>query len=259
MKPPFSEARGTRRWVSRLARVVLAGLWLGLAIEAGGQTLLPRRTPGGSSGLADEPGTISVEGLLPKPVVVKVAAEATIYYHADLQRALGSMAPGTLVTLVALGDNAYRVRGRARHGDVAGWLRPTDVISPVPDLQANLKKIYQRQMEVRALIAQNEVALGMTQAEVRESLGKPTRTSRKLTQAGREETLEYAVFERVPQAITGRDPLGNIVQSIVYVKVETGTLSVHLKDDLVDSIEEKKGNPLGNGGVKIVVPPILLR
>ncbi len=259
MKPPLSHACRTRLRFRILATIGLAVGFCLLAAEAGGQTLLPRRTAGGGSALADEPGTMSVEGLLPKPVVVKVAAEATVYYHADMQRALGTMAPGTLVTLVALGDNAYRVRGRARHGDVAGWLRPTEVISPVPDLQANLKKIYQRQMEVRALIAQNEVALGMTQAEVRESLGKPTRTSRKLTQAGREETLEYAVFERVPQTITGRDALGNIVQSLIYVKVETGTLSVHLKDDVVDSIEEKKGNPLGNGGVKIVVPPIILR
>lgn len=216
---------------------------------------LPRRN---SSKLADEPGTITVEGLLPKPVVVKVPNEATIYYHSDFQRPLGSMAPGTIVTLVALGDTAYRVRGRARHGDVAGWLKPTDVIHPDPDLHANLKKVYDRQIQVQALIAKNEVALGMTQEEVRESLGKPTRTTSKLTPFGREDTVEYAVFERVPQTVTGRDALGRLVQTIVYVKVETGTLSIHFKDNIVDTIEEKKGHPLGGGGIKIVVPPIIL-
>lgn len=211
-----------------------------------------------SSQLADEPGTITVEGLLPKPVAVKIPAEVTIYYHSDFQRPLGTMAAGTIVTLVALGDTAYRVRGRARHGDVAGWLKPTDVIHPDPDLHANLKKVYDRQIQVQALIANNEVALGMTQDEVRESLGKPTRTSSKVTAQGRDDSLEYAVFERVPQTVTGRDALGQIVQSIVYVKVETGTLSVHFKDDVVDAIEEKKGNPLGNGGIKIVVPPVFV-
>lgn len=211
------------------------------------------------SRLPEEPGTISIEGLLPKPVVVKVAHEAVIYYNADLQRPLGSMAPGTVVTLVALSDTAYRVRGRARHGDVAGWLRQADVISPDPDLHANLKKVHERQQKVRELIANKEVALGMTLEEVRESLGKPARASRKVTAFGREDTLEYATYDRVPQTVTGRDPFGRLVQSIVYVKVETGTLSVQFKDNIVEAIEEKQGNPLRGGGVKIVVPPIIVR
>jgi hypothetical protein len=45
-----------------------------------------------------------------------------IYYQGDMQRALGAMAPGTPVLLVAMTDTAYKVRGRARHGDVAGWI-----------------------------------------------------------------------------------------------------------------------------------------
>jgi hypothetical protein len=218
----------------------------------------PSSSRRGASQLADEPGTITIEGLLPKPVAVKIPKEVTVYYNADLQRPLGTMAAGTIVTLVALGETAYRVRGRARHGDVAGWLKPADVIHPDPNLHTNLKKVYDRQVQVRDLIANNEVALGMTQDEVRQSLGKPTRTSSKLTAAGRDDTLEYAVFERVPQTVTGRDALGRIVQSIVYVKVETGTLSIHFKNNIVETIEEKKGSPLGNGGVKIVVPPVFV-
>lgn len=244
----------SRRLLTGLLAFLAAPVPLPAQLPLGGG--LARRA---ESRLADEPGTITIEGLLPNPVIVKVAHEATIYYHSDLQRPLGSMAPGTVVTLVALGETAYRVRGRARHGDVAGWLRPTDVISPDPDLHENLKKVYARQKQVRELIANKEVALGMTLEEVRESLGKPARTSSKVTAFGREDTLEYATFERVPQAVTARDAFGRIIQSIVYVKVETGTLSVQLKDNIVEAIEEKQGNPLGGGGVKIVVPPILLR
>ncbi len=242
-------------------RLLLAGLLFSLAMPwlLHAQLPLTGSSRRNDSRLADEPGTISVEGLLPNRIVVKVPNEAVIYYNSDLQRPLGSMAPGTIVTLVAIGDNAYRVRGRARHGDVAGWLRPADVISPDPDLHANLKKVHERQMQVRELIAKKEVALGMTMEEVRESLGKPARSSSKVTAFGREDMLEYAVFDRVPQTVTGRDPFGRIVQSIVYVKVETGTLSVQFKDNVVEAIEEKKGNPLGGGGVKIVVPPIIVR
>jgi hypothetical protein len=249
-----------------MRRLLLTALLLTALLLSGGVQPPPLTAQLPSSGLtrrnasqlADEPGTITVEGLLPKPVVVKIPAEVTIYYHSDLQRPLGTMAAGTIVTLVALGDTAYRVRGRARHGDVAGWLKPADVIHPDPNLHANLKKVYDRQIQVQALIAKNEVALGMTQDEVRQSLGKPTRTTRKVTPQGRDDAFEYAVFERVPQTVTGRDAIGRIVQSIVYVKVETGTLSIHFKDDVVDTIEEKKGNPLGNGGIKIVVPPVFV-
>jgi hypothetical protein len=65
------------------------------------------------------------------------------------------------------------------------------------------------------------------------------------------------MYEKVPQVTTGRDAFGQIVQTIVYVKVEVGTLSLSFKDNVVDEIEETKGNPLGNGGVQIVPAPIL--
>ena len=211
------------------------------------------------SALADEPGTLSVEGLLDRPLTLKVAREARIYYASTFDRVLGTMAPGTPVSLVAMSDTGYRVRGRARHGDVAGWMLKTDVISADPNLGENLKKLYERQLRIQELIDANEVALGMTVEEVELSLGRPTRRSSKLTAAGRDDMLEYAVYDRVPQTVTGRDGLGRIVQSIVYVKVEVGTLSITFRDNVAEEIEEKKGNPLGTGGVKIVVPPIIVR
>jgi hypothetical protein len=211
------------------------------------------------SSLLLEPGTISMEGLLPKPVTLKVKAEAPIYFHSKMDRAAGMMAPGTIVTLIGLAPHAYRVRGRARHGDVAGWMLPQDLLSPDPNLAANMRKLYDRQQQVQALIDSRQVALGMTLDEVNASMGKPTRKSSKLTLQGREDKLEYSIFDKVPQVMTGRDPYGNLVQNVVYVKVETGTLSVSLKDGIVDTIEETKGAPLGGGGVKIVPGPIFIR
>ena len=211
------------------------------------------------SSLLLEPGTISVEGLLPKSVSLKVKQEAPIYFHSKMDRAAGVMAPGTVVTMIGLSANAYRVRGRARHGDVAGWMLPQDLLSADPNLAANMKKLYDRQQQVQALIDAHQVALGMTLDEVNASKGKPTRKSSKLTVKGREDKLEYSIFDKVPQVMTGRDPYGNLVQNVVYVKVETGTLSVSLKDGIVETIEETKGTPLGGGGVKIVPGPIFIR
>jgi hypothetical protein len=218
--------------------------------------LTPRRS---TSALAPEPGTIDVEDMLKQPLRVKIALECPIYYHSTFDRALGSMAPGTIVTLIGLSDTAYRVRGRARHGDVSGWVRPTDVISPDPNMAANLKKMYQRQQQVNQLIDAHQVALGMTTEEVAMSMGKPTRKSSKVTAAGRVDRVEYAVFEKVPQVTMARDQYGQLVQAVVYVKVEVGTLSIGFKDNLVDAIEETKGSPLGGAAVKIVPVPIFFR
>jgi hypothetical protein len=219
-------------------------------------TIKPRQE---SSRLSQEPGTISLEDLLPRAPTLKIAAECTIYYQADLARPLGIMPANTTVTLVGMSDSAYRIRGRARHGDVAGWVRLSDIIPPDPDFHENLKALYLRHQQVRELIANKEVALGMTAAEVHASLGKPTRTNKKVNAFGREETLEYSVFEMIPQPMFTRDALGRVIQTITYIKQETGTLSILLKDDVVDQIEEKKGTPLSGGRVKIVVPPIILR
>lgn len=210
------------------------------------------------SSLHDEPGTLTLEGQLAKPIRLTVKQESTIYYHAIMDRALGTMAAGTPVALVAMSDTAYRVRGRARHGDVAGWMKPEDLILPDPQLPQKLKAFFDRQQKVQALIDNHQVGIGMTREEVQQSLGKPTRTTSRLTAAGREERLEYAVFEKVPQTAVGRAPDGQLVQSVVYVKVEVGTLSISFKDNVVEAIEETKGNPLNGKGVQIVPVPMVI-
>jgi hypothetical protein len=156
-----------------------------------------------------------------------------------------------------MSDTAYRVRGRARHGDVAGWIRQADVLSPDPNLAANLKKLYDRTKKVEELIQNHQVALGMTNQEVHASLGKPSRTSAKVNANGKEEKLEFSVYDKVPQTTTSLNGFGQIVQTVIYVRVEVGTLAVSFKDGVVSEIEETKGSPLGGGGVQIVPnPPI---
>ena len=203
-----------------------------------------------------EPGALYVEDILPKPVRLAVLAESVIYYQGDMQRALGAMAPGTPVLLVAMTDTAYKVRGRARHGDVAGWMRMQDLKSGDPQLAEKLKAFFERQKKVDELIARKQVALGMTSVEVEQSLGKPTRRSTKITAAGRDEVLEYSIFDKVPQVTTGRDALGNLVQTTIYVKVEVGRLTVSFQGGAVSEINETMGNPLGNGGVQMVPMPV---
>lgn len=243
--------------LSFLSSASLLTVFLGAAAVvpelANAQLSAPRK----SSLLAPEPGTIDVEGLLKKPVVLKVLQESPIYSRSTLENALGSMAPGTLVSLVGIADKAYRVRGRARHGDVSGWMRIPDLLSADPNLIPNLRKLHARQTQVEELIAKHQVALGMTAAEVTAAMGKPNRKSTKLSAAGRDERFEYIIYDRVPQYNTSLDAFGRPFQTVTYLKVETGNLSVNFKDGIVETVEETKGNPLGSGGVKIVPAPVI--
>ena len=208
------------------------------------------------SSLPQEPGTFSIEGLTPKPVQVRIAFESPAYSTSKFDRAIGSFAPGTVVTLVSVSDTAYRVRGRARHGDIAGWLRQADVLSKDPQLAAKLKSIFERSQKVAELVEKSQIALGMTTEEVQASLGKPTRKNTKINAIGKTERFEYAIFEKVPQTTMGLNPFGQLVPTVVYVKVEVGTLTVSFKDGIVDEIEETKGNPLRGMPVPVVPAPI---
>ncbi|GEP40789.1 hypothetical protein [Brevifollis gellanilyticus] len=210
-----------------------------------------------SSRLAVEPGTIHVEDILPKAIFMKVMQDSPIYATSKLDRATGSMAPGTIVKLVGMSDTGFRVRGKARHGDTSGWLPAAAVAHPDPNLVTNLKKLHERQTKVEALIVAHQIALGMTGDEVAASMGKPTRKSSKLSAGGKEEKLEYVIYERVPQYNTSVDAFGRAFQTVTYIKVETGSLAVNLKDNVVDTIEETKGNPLGSGGVQIIPGPMV--
>ncbi len=203
-----------------------------------------------------EPGALYVEDILPKPIRLTVIAESYIYYQNDLKRVLGAMAPNTSVQIIAMADGLYKVRGRARHGDVAGWMRMVDLKSPYPQLADKLLKFYERQKQVDEVIKSKQVALGMTPEEVRQSLGEPSRKSAKITAQGKEETLEYSLFRLEPQLGTGRDANGNLVQTTIMVKVETGRLTLSFTAGSVSTIEETMGNPLGAGGVKIVPGPV---
>ena len=87
---------------------------------------------------------------------------------------------------------------------------------------------------------------------------KPSRKNSKLDRGGRLDTYEYSTFERVAQYRFRRDSQGNLFRQKYYVKMETGKLSVTFKNDIVESIEETEGNPLGGGDLKIVPIPIEL-
>ncbi len=213
-----------------------------------------------SGAVIREEGAIYLEDLVPRPIKVAVNADAPIYYQAGMERFLGVLRKGQLVELQAIGaeERAYRVRGQAQQGQVAGWVDPKFLAPLKREFVENLKQNAARQQEVAALIARNEVAINMTPEEVASALGKPGRKTARLDANGRQEVWEFIRYERVPQQIQSYDTAGRVVFNTVYVKVPAGKLSVVFENSLVASLEQTEGSLERDARVKIVTAPLVV-
>lgn len=215
------------------------------------------------SKLVKEDGAIYLEEFLDEPIKIKITQVAAVYSNLTAKRWLGNLIAGREAELLAVSERAYRVRGRAKQGQVAGWISKSAVEGVDKEMEESLVKLHQRQILVDDLIAKNQVALGMTMAEVEASLGKPDARSAKVDKDGQQAVLDYITYERVPQTSLTYDRFGRAFQSTTYIKVPTGKVSLSFKDDLVASIEESEGSQLaaqgGGAGIRIVPPPIFIR
>ncbi len=208
-----------------------------------------------SGAVIREDGAVYLEDLIPKPVKLAITADAPIFYKIDMARYLGTLQRGQLVEVQAISGRAYRVRGAAQQGQVAGWVEPK-FLSPLK--REFIESVHQnaaRKAEVDALIARNEVAINMTPEEVGRALGRPGKKTARLDAQGRAETWEFIRYERVPQEVTGYDRTGRLVTSIVYVKVPSGKLSVSFHNDLVAALEQSEGVLERDARVKLVPAP----
>ncbi len=231
-----------------------------------------------ASPIIRDAGAIYLSDFGQKPFRIKLSRAARCYFDIGLTRYAGTLRYPQVVQLEAVSEHACRVRGNAQQGGVAAWI-PYNEMEPLPEnFVSNLRKSEERRGIVDALIAKNEVAIGMTSEEVRRSLGKPQKTTKRADKEGTQQVWEYIKYDLVPQTTyapgynqtvvtypgTPKQPGGTVVQSgggyvanTILVKVPVGTLTVTFKDNIVDALDQSEGTLLGKSGqVSIVTPPI---
>lgn len=226
----------------------------------------------GAAPIIRDPGAIYLSDFGRKPMTLKLLRAAPCYFDMALTRYAGTLRYPQAVKVEAFSDNACRVRGNAQQGGVAAWVPYSD-LEPLPEgLLTNLKKSEERRQMVEALIAKNEVALGMTMDEVGRSLGKPQKKTQRMDKSTTQQVWEYIKYELVPQTtyapgysqtvIPGKKPGRDVVvqgsgyyANTIYVKVPVGKLTVTFKDGIVESLDQTEGTTSG-GQVSIVTPPI---
>jgi hypothetical protein len=225
-----------------------------------------------------EPGVIYLSDFEIKDPRFPLTEAAPCFFNSDLKRYAGTLRVPQRVELDAVSPaGMYRVRGNARQGGVAAWIEPRFLDGVPEDLVPKLRAADERRREVEALIARNEVAIGMTLDEVGRSLGKPQKRSSTTNREGSTQSFEYVRYKLVPQTIytptyaqtvlgitpDPRRRLETVVvrggyglnASTVYVKVPVGTINVGFVNGIVESIEESEGTLVG-ANASIVVPPV---
>lgn len=207
------------------------------------------------SSLARERGAIYVEDFTDEAVTLSLPEPAPAFADTAARRRLGLLLGGQKVDLIAFTEKACRVRGRAAHDTIVGWVGIKFLKADDPNLFDRLKEAAARQAEVDKLIARKEVAIGMTPDEVVRALGRPDEETSHVNPDGTTSSFSYVTYDRIPQRNLVRDRYGRLVQTITYIKVETGRLTVEFANGAVSSYNSSRGRPNWNNA-RIVVPPI---
>lgn len=211
-----------------------------------------------ASGLLREPGAIYLEDFSIKPVKLTAVADAGVLGKPGDGRFLGTIPKGAQVELVAITDNAFRVRGNARHGGVVGWVDISAIQGVKPAFLESIRTNAKRKAGVDALIEKAEVALNMTSAEVNASLGKAQKKTSKIDAGGRKDIWEFVRYTRVPQETKTLDRDGRLVTNTIYLKVPSGKLTVTFENGLVTSLEQSEGNTDVQAPIRLVPAPIVI-
>lgn len=217
------------------------------------------KRPERKSLLDADPEVVYLEQALKKPLDLKVIKEAPVFSDKEGSVRLGTLKANQSVRVEAITGKNYRVRGQGTRDGISGWVAPWAFSSTDPEFVANLKLLYDRQIQVQKLIAAKSVAVGMTLDEVTLSKGKPTKTSLRKTATGQSGRWDFIEYEDVKNYATEIDrTTGQTYRRLVSVtRVEKGKTGVEFENDVVTAVEESEDHQGGN--VRIIVPPLFFR
>lgn len=207
--------------------------------------------------LDNDPRVVYLTDMPDKQIELTIIKEAPVFSDADGKNKLGTIMANQKVKIEAITDKAYKVRGKGARDGIAGWVGPWAFASKDPQFVENLKKFYARQLEVNKVIAEQDVAMGMTTDEVALSLGQPTKSSLRQTPEGQSGKWEFIDYEEQKNYNMVQNPVtGQVFRQLVSVtQVEKGKRVVEFTNGVVSAIEDSKSR--NNENIRIIVPPLV--
>lgn len=208
--------------------------------------------------LNNDPDVIYLNEHNTRTIHLMVAKPATAYATKNGDHRLGVFKPNTKVQLLAITDKAYRVKGRASHAGVTGWVNPKLLTSTNKNFISNLKAFYKRQMIVKELIANKKIAIGMTLEEIVKSLGEPTETEVRQTAEGESGKWAYVVTREQKHYRTVIDRhTGRAYRQLSHITTEEKSrTTIEFEKNIVTSITRKTNK--GPGNVRIIPAPVVI-
>lgn len=227
------------RWLS----LVLFCCLIGLSFRAAGENIFR------------EAGAAYLEDITGKEHFVFIREPVPIYFEANFKRYLGTLRPGQRLELQAIADKAVRVKGKAKQGQVSGWILRSDVENLGEEFVENVQKAYARYTKVKRMIENKQVALGMTQEEVALSLGKPTNTRRRVDPQGTREVWEFVQYDRILRPTGAYDDFGKPIY--VFETIAVSTVAVVFDNDAAIAVEETRDNVTRPRSVSNISAPVV--
>lgn len=252
IEPPF--LRGVLPYTTAMRTVLASLLAVFLVLPASGQLnpAKPRK-----SLLENDPEVVYLAQTVKTPIELTVAKESPVFSDKNGKSRIGTLRAGQKVPLEAMTAKAYMVRGKGTKHDLSGWVSPTAFTSDDPEFVAHLKQLYERQITVQQLIAEKQVAIGMTMEEVGLARGKPTKTTVRQTDKGQSGSWEFIEYKTINHYTTQIDPrTGMAYRRFAYAtQEEKGKIVIEFTDGIVSAIEETEDRKGGN--VRVIVPPVI--
>lgn len=204
-----------------------------------------------------DPKVVVLDEILKKPIRVTVVEHAPVFSDYLGRNRLGTLRANQEVTIEAITDQVYRVRGRGMRDGIAGWVPPWAFRSEQPEFVELLKTLYDREIIVRQLIEERRIAIGMTFDEVRRCKGEPTKATVRRDGDGQSGKWEYIEYHEVKHFTNHIDPVsGQVFRTLSHVtREESGKTAVEFTNGLASAIEESKEDRPPT--TRIVVPPFL--
>ncbi|MGB0990967.1 MAG: hypothetical protein ACPG32_00685 [Akkermansiaceae bacterium] len=219
-------------------------------------TIIPSIADDKKSLLNNDPDVVYLKEHLERSIHLMTTQSVTVYSSKNGGRRLGSIPAKTKVELIAITEKAYKVKGKARHNTLSGWVSPKLMASKDKNFIANLKKLYKRQLIVKELIAAKQVAIGMTLDEVKAALGKPTETEVRQTREGETGKWDYVVSIEQKHYRTLYDQYGHPYRQLSHITTEEKSrTTIEFEKGLVSAVTRKKNN--GPGKVRIIPAPVV--
>lgn len=206
-----------------------------------------------------DPDVVYVKEFSEKGIKLKVTKAGIVFASKKGGRQRGSLKVGSAVELIGFTDNAYQVRGKSSTGNgVSGWVSPLALTAKDKEFVKKFKAVYERQVIVKELIANKEIALGMTENEVTQVLGEPTKTKVRRNAEGATTTWEFVEYEIEKHYTNYRDPVtGGVYRQLSHTSTEEVSKTVvEFENGAVSIIEESEDK--GKARSRIVTTPIVI-